>query len=93
MKFNFQLWSFTQRDPQTMELHFSIEFVFSFGTEEQKEKYLPRLAKGEIVGCFGLTEPNHGSDPAGNIFVSLVVSTSRQIEIEIENVLSVETNF
>lgn len=34
-----------------------------FGTEEQREKYLPRLAKGEIIGCFGLTEPNHGSDP------------------------------
>uniref|UniRef100_A0A672QP28 Glutaryl-CoA dehydrogenase, mitochondrial n=1 Tax=Sinocyclocheilus grahami TaxID=75366 RepID=A0A672QP28_SINGR len=33
------------------------------GTEEQKEKYLPRLVRGEILGCFGLTEPNHGSDP------------------------------
>ena len=37
--------------------------INNFGTEEQKQKYLPRLAKGEIVGCFGLTEPNHGSDP------------------------------
>lgn len=36
-----------------------------FGTEEQKERFLPRLATGEIVGCFGLTEPNHGSDPSG----------------------------
>jgi len=34
-----------------------------YGTEEQKQKYIPRLATGEIVGCFGLTEPNHGSDP------------------------------
>jgi len=34
-----------------------------FGTEEQKERYLPRLAAGEIIGCFGLTEPDHGSDP------------------------------
>ncbi len=34
-----------------------------FGTEEQKQKYLPRLASGEIIGCFGLTEPDHGSDP------------------------------
>jgi len=41
--------------------------INSFGSEEQKEKYLPRLAKGEIVGCFGLTEPNHGSDPAGDL--------------------------
>jgi len=37
--------------------------IYSYGTEEQKAKYLPRLAKGEIVGAFGLTEPNHGSDP------------------------------
>lgn len=37
--------------------------VFQFGSEEQKRKYLPRLAKGELIGCFGLTEPNHGSDP------------------------------
>jgi glutaryl-CoA dehydrogenase len=35
-----------------------------FGTEEQKERFLPRLASGEIIGCFGLTEPDHGSDPA-----------------------------
>ncbi|KAF9243164.1 acyl-CoA dehydrogenase domain-containing protein, partial [Melanogaster broomeanus] len=39
--------------------------IHEFGTEAQKEMYLPRLATGEIVGCFGLTEPNHGSDPAG----------------------------
>jgi glutaryl-CoA dehydrogenase len=37
--------------------------IFSFGSEEQKRKYLPKLASGEIIGCFGLTEPNHGSDP------------------------------
>lgn len=37
--------------------------IDDFGTVEQKEKYLPRLAKGEMIGCFGLTEPNHGSDP------------------------------
>lgn len=39
--------------------------INEFGTEAQKEKYLPRLAKGELIGAFGLTEPNHGSDPAG----------------------------
>jgi len=38
--------------------------IWDFGSEEQRQKYLPRLARGEIVGCFGLTEPNHGSDPA-----------------------------
>jgi glutaryl-CoA dehydrogenase len=37
--------------------------IYEFGSEEQREAYLPRLAKGEIVGCFGLTEPDHGSDP------------------------------
>ena len=39
--------------------------ITKFGSEEQKHKYLPRLAKGEIMGCFGLTEPNHGSNPGG----------------------------
>ncbi|XP_028311827.1 glutaryl-CoA dehydrogenase, mitochondrial-like [Gouania willdenowi] len=38
--------------------------INAYGTEQQKEKYLPRLARGEILGCFGLTEPNHGSDPS-----------------------------
>ncbi|MBE7433451.1 MAG: acyl-CoA dehydrogenase [Anaerolineales bacterium] len=38
--------------------------IFTYGTEEQRRKYLPKLASGELVGCFGLTEPNHGSDPA-----------------------------
>lgn len=39
--------------------------IFTFGTEEQREKYLPQLASGDMVGCFGLTEPNHGSNPNG----------------------------
>merc|ERR1740138_259489 len=39
--------------------------INQFGSDEQKERFLPRLATGEIVGCFGLTEPNAGSDPAG----------------------------
>merc|ERR1711959_28302 len=39
--------------------------INEFGTEEQKERFLPRLATGEMLGCFGLTEPNAGSDPAG----------------------------
>lgn len=39
--------------------------IYEFGNEEQKRKYLPRLANGEILGCFGLTEPDHGSNPAG----------------------------
>ncbi|MFU8843110.1 MAG: acyl-CoA dehydrogenase family protein [Bacteroidales bacterium] len=37
--------------------------IFAFGTEEQRTRFLPLLASGELIGCFGLTEPNHGSDP------------------------------
>jgi len=39
--------------------------IYTFGSEEQKHKYLPKLASGEMLGCFGLTEPNHGSNPSG----------------------------
>lgn len=39
--------------------------IYEYGTEEQRKKYLPKLASGEWLGCFGLTEPNHGSNPAG----------------------------
>lgn len=39
--------------------------ILAFGSEDQKLKYLPKLATGELIGCFGLTEPNHGSDPGG----------------------------
>ncbi|GAB4391077.1 MAG: acyl-CoA dehydrogenase [Kiloniellaceae bacterium] len=39
--------------------------IYSYGSEEQRQKYLPRLATGELIGCFGLTEPDHGSDPGG----------------------------
>jgi glutaryl-CoA dehydrogenase len=41
--------------------------IFKFGSEEQKKKYLPSMARGEIIGCFGLTEPDHGSDPGSMI--------------------------
>jgi glutaryl-CoA dehydrogenase len=41
--------------------------IFEFGSSVAKEKYLPRLASGEWIGCFGLTEPNHGSDPASMV--------------------------
>jgi glutaryl-CoA dehydrogenase len=39
--------------------------IYAYGSEEQRQKYLPRLASGEMIGCFGLTEPNHGSNPGG----------------------------
>ncbi|WP_371658962.1 acyl-CoA dehydrogenase family protein [Streptomyces sp. NBC_00280] len=39
--------------------------IHAFGSEEQKQHWLPRMASGDVIGCFGLTEPDHGSDPAG----------------------------
>ena len=41
--------------------------IHAFGSEEQKERWLPRMAKGEVIGCFGLTEPDFGSNPTGMI--------------------------
>ncbi len=41
--------------------------IYAYGTESQRERFLPGLASGELVGCFGLTEPDHGSDPAGMV--------------------------
>src|SRR5260370_38873064 len=39
--------------------------IFKFGTEEQKQQWVPQMARGEMIGCFGLTEPDFGSDPSG----------------------------
>ena len=41
--------------------------IYKFGSEEQKRKFLPKLASGEMLGCFGLTEPDHGSNPSGMV--------------------------
>ena len=41
--------------------------IYTFGTKEQKDKYIPKLASGEYIGCFGLTEPNYGSDPGSMV--------------------------
>jgi glutaryl-CoA dehydrogenase len=41
--------------------------IYAFGSEEQKKKYLPRMAEGDVIGCFGLTEPDYGSNPSGMI--------------------------
>ncbi|MBT6118280.1 MAG: acyl-CoA dehydrogenase, partial [Rhodospirillaceae bacterium] len=53
--------------PSAMSVQSSLVMfpIHAYGSEEQKERFLPRLATGEIVGCFGLTEPDHGSDPGG----------------------------
>ena len=47
--------------------------IFSFGSDEQKAKFLPKLATAEIVGCFGLTEPDYGSDPGGMVTKAMPV--------------------
>ena len=39
--------------------------IYAYGSEEQRKKWLPKMAKGEVIGCFGLTEPNFGSNPSG----------------------------
>ncbi len=48
--------------------------IYAYGNEEQRNKYLPKLATGEWIGCFGLTEPDHGSDPGG------MVTRARSVE-------------
>ncbi|MGA2780046.1 MAG: acyl-CoA dehydrogenase [Steroidobacteraceae bacterium] len=53
--------------------------IFQFGTEAQKKKYLPPLARGESIGCFGLTEPDHGSDPGSMITRARAVSGGYRI--------------
>lgn len=53
------------RSMMSVQSSLSMGAIYQFGSEAQKEKFLPGMAKGEIVGCFGLTEPNHGSDPSG----------------------------
>src|SRR5216684_376084 len=44
--------------------------IYAFGSDEQKQRWLPRMASGEVIGCFGLTEPDYGSNPAGMITVA-----------------------
>jgi glutaryl-CoA dehydrogenase len=46
--------------------------IYAFGNEEQKQQYLPKMASGEVIGCFGLTEPDYGSNPGG------MITTARQ---------------
>ena len=51
--------------------------IFTYGSEEQKKRWLPALAKGEKIGCFGLTEPDYGSNPSG------MITTANKTDVEI----------
>lgn len=51
------------RSAFSVQSSLAMNAIYEFGSEQQKEKYLPQLAQGKLIGCFGLTEPNHGSDP------------------------------
>jgi len=53
------------RSAASVQSSLSMHAIYAYGNEAQKQKYLPKMAKGEWIGCFGLTEPNHGSDPSG----------------------------
>ncbi|OGT55930.1 MAG: acyl-CoA dehydrogenase [Gammaproteobacteria bacterium RIFCSPHIGHO2_12_FULL_43_28] len=53
------------RSLASVQSSLSMHAIYAYGSEEQKQKFLPGMARGELIGCFGLTEPNYGSDPAG----------------------------
>ncbi|XP_047533115.1 glutaryl-CoA dehydrogenase, mitochondrial [Vanessa atalanta] len=53
------------RSAMSVQSSLAMGAIYMWGSEEQKQKYLPKMSKGDLVGCFGLTEPNHGSDAGG----------------------------
>ncbi len=53
------------RSAASVQSSLSMHAIYAYGSEAQKQTYLPKMATGEWIGCFGLTEPNHGSDPSG----------------------------
>lgn len=65
------------RSAMSVQSSLAMGAIYMYGSEEQKQKYLPKMAKGELVGCFGLTEPNFGSDVGGMITKAKYDSTSK----------------
>jgi glutaryl-CoA dehydrogenase len=53
------------RSASSVQSGLAMEAIYAYGTEEQRERFLPKMATGDVLGCFGLTEPDAGSDPAG----------------------------
>jgi glutaryl-CoA dehydrogenase len=54
--------------------------IWAYGSEAQKQKYLPKMTKGQLIGCFGLTEPDYGSNPTGMITKAKKVANGYQID-------------
>ena len=72
--------------------------IWKFGTEEQRVKYLPKLATGEFMGCFGLTEPDHGSNPSGFIgdeipLLSRILHFADRIDVLIDLNKNIKADF
>jgi glutaryl-CoA dehydrogenase len=67
------------RSMMSVQSSLSMFPIHQFGTEAQRQKFLPKLARGEWIGCFGLTEPNHGSDPGGMLTRARTVSGGYQL--------------
>uniref|UniRef100_A0A6G1SM97 glutaryl-CoA dehydrogenase (ETF) n=1 Tax=Aceria tosichella TaxID=561515 RepID=A0A6G1SM97_9ACAR len=65
------------RSAFSVQSSLAMNAIYEFGSNEQKDEYLPRLAKGDLIGCFGLTEPNHGSDP-GSMEARAMYDSSRK---------------
>ena len=66
------------RSAFSVQSSLAMNAIYEFGSEQQKEEYLPLMAQGKLIGCFGLTEPNHGSDP-GSMETRAVYDPERKV--------------
>src|SRR5271170_4488323 len=55
------------RSAMSVQSSLAMQAIYAYGSEAQRRKYLPKMATGELLGCFGLTEPDHGSDPGSMV--------------------------
>ncbi|MGL4395429.1 MAG: acyl-CoA dehydrogenase [Hyphomicrobium sp.] len=67
------------RSAMSVQSSLAMQAIYAYGSEAQRQKYLPLMATGELLGCFGLTEPNHGSDPAGMTTRAVSVSEGYRV--------------
>ena len=73
-----RLVNFDCRSAMSVQSSLVMHPINTFGSKAQKDKYLPGLASGKLVGCFGLTEPNHGSDPGELLCLSMSISNDHR---------------